>query len=281
MKRAFQIVLVCLAATLPVRLRAADAEFKGRTAAGWIDEGVTNGTGWFQALEALREMGPDAVPTLITKLRSLPKGMPKEYSASLSSLPSFLIESLVWLGPDAKPALPTFLELVRSTNYPTISLFETIPLVRGNRENPAITPAVIHRLRDFELNLPGREPMGLMLGFEGIGVLRLLDELGPAAKDAVPVLRKWVADPKHELQLQHSGESPAKPIRPFRYSLNISRPESLMVRRRPPKSLAKWVRQLSLPFRNLLGHSPFSSRPAPAAPIHACRILLRGENSFL
>src|ERR1700741_4118568 len=111
MKGIFRLTVALLTTMVPVVLLGADPQFEGRTAAAWIQVGATNMGAWSKPLEALRELGPEAMPALLGTLKELRKDFSNSASNAVDqfSLGSLVFQSLEELGPDAKPAIPDFI----------------------------------------------------------------------------------------------------------------------------------------------------------------------------
>src|SRR5437762_13476898 len=105
-------LILLLVTRLPLGIIAGEATYQGKTAAEWISR-VTEDQKFnrAEAIEALREIGPSAVPPIVqlfNRIASWNQATSKQTNGEAfeeiwnHDLPAFACRALVELGPDAK-----------------------------------------------------------------------------------------------------------------------------------------------------------------------------------
>lgn len=142
------LALIFLVGLAAVILRAREPGYRGRTLSGWIraaDEPDKHGIERGTAINAIRQIGPDAIPVLLKWVQAKDYPMKRKLLAWLTQHPSihfpikpdadyhFLaLNGFAYLGSDARGAWPTFIQWTYSKdlNYRIAGLVllqETLP----------------------------------------------------------------------------------------------------------------------------------------------------------
>lgn len=143
---------------------------------------------------ALGGIGPDAQAAVPALARIV--GDNKRYDETRAAA----VETLVRMGPPAKAAVPVLLEVMEKERYRPISVQAAGALFRIN-SNPEALQALIDLVQADPSEIRAKDAVRYESKKVQRDAIRILGEIGPAAKPAVPVLREFIRKQSYSFYL--------------------------------------------------------------------------------
>jgi len=188
---------------------AAEPNYQGKTAAGWINQVVEDRKfDNSKAIEALREIGPNAVPPLVqlfNQIASWNEERARQTNGGAFddkwsyALPAFACRALEELGADAKDEIPHLIELTQKAKPPLVWPLRLKEVIKADRDDAALSQMLLKELQAADERLSQtdfRGPSDLFDYFRALGLVQAVGELRTNGTAMVPFLKKWMDDEK-------------------------------------------------------------------------------------
>src|SRR5437762_12056396 len=202
-----RFLTLVLATLLSHGIVAAEPTYQGKTAADWINQVVEDRTfDNSKAIEALREIGPNAVPPLVqlfNRIASSNEEKSKQTNGGAFdekwsyALPAFACRALEELGADAKDEIPHLIELTQKAKPPLVWPLPLKQVIKANRDDAALSQMLLKELQSADERLSQtdfRGPAGLLVYFRALGLVQAVGELRTNGVPLIPILKKWMTD---------------------------------------------------------------------------------------